>query len=357
MAQETAKLGFYRFMHRFSRPRTYVGKFLLVAFLGVHVPLIALVFFLVATGSDWDAAWSVVVILLLATLAATAATLWFQLRLLEPVLQTASALEDYRTNRQRPSLPTSYGDEAGTLMSRAQACVEDLDQLVEFRTSLLRVMAHDLRGMVTSASLSSQLLRMELDEGVTDPDSLREYLTVVQTSTDRQVALISDIMGMAEHEEGRLELERERTDVAGLLEEVMELLRPRALQKSVTVEVDADEGTTADVDGPKVRQIVQNLADNALKFTRKGGTIVLQAKEEPGHLVLAVDDNGVGMPPEVRDNLFQAFTAGQRSGTDHEVGTGLGLWICQVLVDAHGGEISVESEEGEGTRVEVRLPV
>lgn len=357
MPRPTSKLGFYRLMERLPLPRGYVGKFLVVAFVGVHVPLISVVFFMVVTQADWSAAVSLLLLMLLATLVGTGATLWLQLRLLEPVLQTASALEAYRAHREQPDLPTEFGDEAGTLMSRAQACVMELDELVDFRTSLLRVMAHDLRGMVTSASLSSELVEDELEQEAPDLDHLRDLNAIVRESGLRQQSLIADIMGMAQSEEGRLELHRSPTDLRALLERVATLLQFRAREKGITVRCRVVPGASAALDRDKMQQVLQNLADNALKFTGHGGSVTLDATVDAEAVVFGVEDDGVGMPPEVRESLFQPFSAGQRSGTAREAGTGLGLWICQVLVEAHGGTFTVESEEGVGTRIEARIPL
>jgi signal transduction histidine kinase len=118
----------------------------------------------------------------------------------------------------------------------------------------------------------------------------------------------------------------------------------------------ADEPLVANVDGDRVRQVLGNLVSNAIKFTPAGGRIAVEAAASGDDVVLSVTDTGIGVAPEEAERLFERFFRA-RSATDRAIpGTGLGLAISKAIVDAHGGRIGVESEEGKGTTFAVDLP-
>ena len=129
----TPKLSLYRALSRLPRPRTYLGKFLLTAFLGVHVPLIAVVCYVTARSQQWEGALPILLVALAATLVGTLATMYVQGRLLAPVLETSRALNDYVEQKILPALPTGFSDEAGRLMKDAQGCVIHLADLLQLK--------------------------------------------------------------------------------------------------------------------------------------------------------------------------------------------------------------------------------
>ncbi len=169
-------------------PRTYLGKFLFTAFLGVHVPLIALATYIALSISDWSVAAPFLLITLVATLLGTLATQLVQRQLLAPMLITSQALDSYVRQRSVPDLPGSYTDEAGLLMGNAQFCITHLDDLLRMKDNLLAVLSHDTRLPLTTVSLASSLCLDLLDDPEIDIDQIRELNMKINEATARTVA-------------------------------------------------------------------------------------------------------------------------------------------------------------------------
>ncbi len=175
------------------------------------------------------------------------------------------------------------------------------------------------------------------------------------------LTLINDILDLSKVEAEKMTISPTDVDAAGLLKELVDLMRPRALANHVAMEVELDPSVGAvHVDAGKVRQIVLNLLSNAVKFT-ENGTVVLRARlEETGHartLVVEVRDTGIGMSPEVLGRVFKPFVQADPSTTRRYGGTGLGLAICRAFAELLGGDIHAESTEGVGSTLRLRLPV
>lgn len=354
-------LAIYRTLAAWRWPTSYAGKFLLVAFLGVHVPLLTLVTFVTIREASWKAAVPILVVTLFATLAGSAVTLFVQNRLLAPVLETGDALQAYATRRALPDLPTGFTDEAGMLMRNAQETVTRLDELLRLKNDLLAVLAHDLRAPLATISTAGAMATELLDApGATGQASasLAPLLKAIRSAADRQLALIGTLLALARSDAGVMELQPTRTTVAELLERVRESAAMAAERKRVTLHV---EGTAAAelglcVDVPKTQQVLDNLVNNAIKFTSPGGRVELTVTHDDDWVLLTVSDTGVGMDEDVREKLFTPFTTAHRPGTSGETGTGLGLWIARSFTELQGGTIAVESEPMRGTSFVVKLP-
>ncbi|WP_083468060.1 ATP-binding protein [Methylobacterium tarhaniae] len=185
----------------------------------------------------------------------------------------------------------------------------------------------------------------------------RTYAEAVKTSGEALLSLIDGILDFSKIEAGRLDLAAEPFDPAALVESVVELLAPRAQDKGLEIAADIEAlPATVIGDADRVRQILINLAGNAVKFTEAGGVGVTAAWEADG-LTVAVHDTGPGIPEERLPMLFQEFEQGDGSASRRHEGTGLGLAITQRLVDRMGGRLAVTSCPGEGSCFRVHLPL
>ncbi len=185
----------------------------------------------------------------------------------------------------------------------------------------------------------------------------RTYAEAVKTSGEALLSLIDGILDFSKIEAGRLDLAAEPFDPASLVESVVELLAPRAQDKGLEIAADIEELPARLIgDADRVRQILINLAGNAVKFTETGGVGVTASWDEDG-LTVAVHDTGPGIPEERLPLLFQEFEQGDGSASRRHEGTGLGLAITRRLVDRMGGRLDVASRPGEGSCFRVRLPL
>ncbi|MCX6159765.1 MAG: HAMP domain-containing sensor histidine kinase, partial [Ignavibacteriae bacterium] len=139
--------------------------------------------------------------------------------------------------------------------------------------------------------------------------------------------------------------------------ESMALVTEAADKKEIAISYDIPEDLTVFADGNMLEGIIRNLSSNAVKFTRKGGNVIVSAKTMPDNSVeISVKDTGIGMNKEMTDNLFRLDIDTSRKGTDGESSTGLGLVICKDFIEKHGGKLRVESREGKGSTFYFTIP-
>ncbi|WP_298952598.1 ATP-binding protein [uncultured Methylobacterium sp.] len=221
------------------------------------------------------------------------------------------------------------------------------------KSRFLATVSHEFRTPLNGILGMAALLR----ETRLDPEQ-RTYVEAVRTSGEALLTLIDGILDFSKIEAGRLDLAAAPFAAGLLVEGVVELLAPRAQDKGIEIAADIAEDLPAQVtgDGDRVRQILLNLAGNAIKFTETGGVGVAAAWED-GALVLSVRDTGPGIPPERLPLVFEEFEQGDGSASRRHEGTGLGLAITRRLVTRMGGRIEAESRPGAGSRFTVVLPL
>jgi two-component system sensor histidine kinase BaeS len=216
------------------------------------------------------------------------------------------------------------------------------------RRRLLADVSHELR---TPLAVIQGNLEALLD-GVYPPDEV--HIGPILDEVRVMERLVDDLRTLSLAEAGALPLHREPTDPAVLLEDVAAAHRARADAGSIAIKV-AISGTppTIDVDPVRIRQVVSNLVDNAIRAMTSGGTITLSAAAANGSLAIEVADDGPGIPPELLGSVFDRFAKSAESR-----GSGLGLSIARAIVAAHGGTITAESPpDGRGTRMRITLPL
>ena len=224
------------------------------------------------------------------------------------------------------------------------------------KSAFLANMSHELRTPLNAVLGFANLLASGTAGEVTDQQA--EYLGDIQTSGRRLLDLINDLLDLSRAESGRLELLEERTDPAGLIEEVRRMLAPRATAAGISIEMEIT--TEADVwgDERKLAQVLMNLATNAVKFTPAGGSVTLGLDQgRDGAVTLWVRDTGVGIPAGEMETVLTPFGRGYDAMIRQIEGSGIGLALTRVLIELHGGSFRLESTPGQGTTALAVLPV
>ena len=225
----------------------------------------------------------------------------------------------------------------------------------KLKDEFFALVSHELRTPLTSIIGYLELVRDE-DEELT-PDA-RRFLEVVDRNAKRLLRLVGDMLFVAQVDAGRLSLERAPLDLGRVVAESVEAARPAAERGGVRLRLDGAAVGQVAGDRDRIGQLVDNLVSNALKFTAERGEVVVSLRPDgPDSVEVAVSDDGIGIPAAEQQHLFERFFRSSSPATRAVPGAGLGLTIVRTIVEAHGGEIALESTEGVGTTVRVRLPL
>lgn len=227
------------------------------------------------------------------------------------------------------------------------------------KSEFLAIVSHEIRTPLNAIIGNAQMLsQQELSGGQRDAvDAIRE-------AGEALILILNDILDLSKMEAGRLQLEPVEADPRKIVQGVMRMLQSRAWEKKLALSAEIDERVPATIaaDPGRLRQILLNLAGNAIKFTEHGGVKIRVETEggdggRPERLRFAVSDTGIGIPQDALDKLFLPFTQLDQSFARRHNGTGLGLALCKRLVGMMGGKIGVASEVGQGTEFWFSIPI
>ena len=183
-----------------------------------------------------------------------------------------------------------------------------------------------------------------------------EFMRDMNHEIDRLTGIITDLLTLTRMDNRQDAMKTEDLDLSALTEEIIRLLRPVAEKRKQQLESRVTPGLRMTGDGSKLNQVLYNLVDNALKYTQDGGTVRVSLEEADERLIWRVKDNGVGIPEEDVEHIFDRFYRVDKARSRETGGTGLGLSIVKQMVSLHGGTITVESRMGEGSCFTVTLP-
>jgi len=245
---------------------------------------------------------------------------------------------------------------AAVAVDNARLYKEAQDAL-RLREEFLSIASHELKTPLTSLQLQIQLLdRLRRQHGAQtlNPERIDSVLEGTERQIKRLARLINDLLDVSRIASGRLELEMGRLELAMLVQEVVERFRMEAYAMGSSIQLEVDQNPHIDGDAFRLDQVITNLLSNAIKYG-DGKPIEVVVGEEDGAGCVAVTDHGIGIPAGELPRVFDRF---ERVVSAHSYGgLGLGLFIARQIVDAHGGFISVESEEGTGSTFTISLPL
>jgi two-component system OmpR family sensor kinase len=219
---------------------------------------------------------------------------------------------------------------------------------------LLATVSHDLRTPINSVANFAALVLQVEGAGLL-PDSV-EMLERSVAACAYMTVLVEDLLDLAATESGHLRLDRSACDVADVIEEALELIRPAAATKQIELIVELAANLDAVLDVPRIHQVIANLLTNAINYSVRGSRVWVSARWQDGPLV-EVRDEGPGIPAGQLQEIFSPFSVTSVRGTEGEKSTGLGLAIATGVIEAHGGRLWVDSELGRGSTFSCSLPV
>ena len=237
-------------------------------------------------------------------------------------------------------------------MAELKLAAAEAQRTAHLQEQFLAIVAHDLRNPLGSIRMGAGLLAKTAKTVM--PAAVEKTAQRILRASDRMDRLISDLLDVALIQEGRLAVERGAVDADALLHECVELFRPLAAEKNIHLEGVGEPGLLLHADHDRVLQILSNVVGNALKFTPAQGAVSLRVSRSGGQALFTISDSGRGMTDE---ELKRVWGRGWQAQKKPEGGLGLGLFITKGLVEAHGGDIWVESEPGDGSTFFFTMPL
>ncbi len=231
---------------------------------------------------------------------------------------------------------------------------EELKQLNNTKDKFFSIIAHDLRNPFITILGFSDLLVSDYED-LSDEEKLF-YISEMKKSAETSHNLLQNLLQWSRSQTGRIEYNPAALNLAELVLSNVNLLNPHASRKNITIRSSVPENLSITADEDMLNTIMRNLITNAIKFTETNGRIDINCGEEQDKITVCVADTGVGMSASVKEKLFKADETRSTAGTAQESGTGLGLILCKEFVEKHGGNITVESEIGKGSKFCFSLP-
>jgi signal transduction histidine kinase len=223
-----------------------------------------------------------------------------------------------------------------------------LEQSQADNTRMMKIAAHDLRNPIGGIYSLMSLMLAEPDRSEDDI----EILETIKTSAQNSLDLVNDLLEAQFNTEN---FKKEPIDISEILQYCVSLLHNKAEAKHQQLELQSEE-LIIPANREKLWRVISNLISNAIKFSPSGAKIDVKMETDADSVLIKVSDEGIGIPPEMHDKIFDMFTQAKRPGTDGEQAFGLGLAICKQIVEGHGGKIWFESKPDKGTTFYVRLP-
>ena len=345
---ESTRLGLYDSISRIKRLRRFSHKFFFIAFLGIHIPLLgALAYVFNIENVQWQ---DVLISVLAFTLFATVLTIYVLNDLLRPVNLICDELERSAETMERTELPVHYRDEIGQLMRLINSTTREQVEMIKEKDDLINLMGHDIRTPAAQIVGLCELVKSSRDER-----EKAELINDIHNSAQNQLGFLEEVLDWlkAERNSSATPVPMQR-----MVQSTIDKLRIKADKKEVDLKADIGEMASGMFVPSPVKNILENLITNAIKFSDRGSDVSINARREGDVCSIEVKDNGCGFNPDHSEQLFERFTDSSRPGTEGEASSGLGLYLSRKLARKFRGDVYAESEgPGKGSKFTVRIPI
>jgi signal transduction histidine kinase len=280
-----------------------------------------------------------VAVLLIAGVAGV--SIWLVVFAFRPVFSIRDAMRNYARGDRAARAAEQGPSELRIIASQFNAMADSLSRQRENQLAFLAGVAHDLRNPLSVLKLATMT-------------NSPERIPIMRRQVDYLDRMIGDLLDAARIEAGQLELRPEKQDARMLVQDVFELFRDLSPAHQLMFNI-PDHPVVLPCDPVRIGQVLNNLVSNAIKYSPKGGRVEITLQQFSSEVVIAVSDQGIGIPADQRYRIFEPFKRGNMN-KEQIPGIGLGLSVARRIVEAHHGRLEVESEEGRGTSFSVRLP-
>ena len=318
--------------------KSYSLKFLFVAFLGTHIPLIGIIIFIVSSKESVFSSSTTIILTLLFTLVAAIFTITILNKLLEPLHLSKKALEDYLLKDKLPNLPLDFVDEAGVLMSLINKTLYAQDALIKEKQEIITLVSHNLRTPLNQIIGLCDLMKY-------DDEDKSLYIDKVSKISHLQLDSLTDLLKQLMHHDAGTTFYSEEYDIRDLIEQEIEMIDLIAKKKGIQFVFNKPEAVfKSKLNKNKVALVLQNLISNAIKFSFEHSKIEINLKVVEGKYQISVKDTGIGFDEEYRNQLFKDTRKVGRKGTNEEPSIGLGLHLSKRTIGQLGGNLTAYSD-------------
>jgi signal transduction histidine kinase len=331
--------------------KNYSLKFLFIAFIGIHIPLITIVILIVTKNFIFNQNY-IIIAILAATLGASTLTLYFLNKLLWPLREAKNALGNYLVDKKMPALPIHFQDEAGLLLKELQHTIEHLDYLIGEKKDVITILSHDIRTPFNQILGLSSLILLE-----TDRNTINQHALTMKEISVKNLMVLNDILKLLKTDHLD-DSENTQVELNELITMVNHHLSPSARSKSIQVHIEGGKPIQILANKVLLTEAFTNVLSNAIKFSYPGGDIHITIEEKKGAALVRIRDYGIGITEEDKAKIFTRFTSAGKTGTTGEHSSGVGLYLSRKIITKNKGHLNVFSDgEGLGSCFIITLPV
>lgn len=280
---------------------------------------------------------------------------WITSRILvKPFEQVTAAIRAVKDGFEAEAIDVSDYLETEHIITAFNELLNRTRALDESRQEFVSNVSHELKTPITSMKVLADSLNAQEDVPV---ELYKEFMTDIADEIDRENKIINDLLSLVKMDKTAADLNIETVNINELIELILKRLRPIAGQKDIDVIYESNRDVTAEVDEVKLTLAISNLVENAIKYNEEHGYVKVTLDADHRFFTVVVEDNGMGIPEESKEHIFERFYRVDKSHSRKIGGTGLGLSITRSAILMHRGAIRVESEEGKGTTFLVKIPL